>query len=136
MKTVILDGSNIVRNMYNTQNGLDFAKEQELADSLVRAVTYLNELDSWRVEIYFDGPKREIYRPSEMVEVFFSKYKAADDLIVNSTEELHEMCGQEVLIVTQDRQLGIRCQNYGAQIMSVRDFLSRCYDYIDEFARA
>ena len=136
MKTVILDGSNIVRNMYNTQNGLDFAKEQELADSLVRAVTYLNELDSWRVEIYFDGPKREIYRPSEMVEVFFSKYKAADDLIVNSTEELHEMCGQEVLIVTQDRQLGIRCQNYGAQIMSARDFLSRCHNCIEEFARA
>lgn len=136
MKTVILDGSNIIRNMYNTQQGLDFEKELILADSLVRAVTYLNELDEWRVEVYFDGPKREIYRPSEMVEVFFSKYKPADDLIVNSAEELHEMCGQEVLIVTQDRQLGIRCQNYGAKIISTRDFLSRCYDFIDDFARA
>ena len=136
MKTIILDGSNIVRNMYNTQNGLDFAKEQELADSLVRAVAYLNEPDAWRVEIYFDGPKREIYRPGELVEVFFSKHKKADDLIVNSAEELQEMSGQEVLIVTQDRQLGIRCQSYGAQILSARDFLSRCYDYIDEFARA
>ena len=136
MKTVILDGSNIIRSMYNTAHGLNFEKELVLADSLVRAVTYLNELDGWRVEIYFDGPKREIYRPNELVEVFFSKYKTADDLIVNSTEELHEMGGQEVLIVTQDRQLGIRCQNYGAQIMSARDFLNRCHDYIDEFASA
>ena len=136
MKTIILDGSNIVRNMYDTKNGLNFAKEQKLADSLIRAVAYLNEQDAWRVEIYFDGPKREIYRPGEMVEIFFSKYKKADDLIVNSAAELKDMSGQEVLIVTQDRQLSIRCQSYGAQVISARDFLSHCYDYIDEFAKA
>lgn len=136
MKTFLMDGSNIVRSMYSTQNGLDFAKEQELADSLVRAVARLIQKDPWRVEIYFDGPKREIYRPDERVEVFFSKYKKADDLIVNSAGELQEMCDQEVLVITQDRQLGIRCRSYGAQIMSARDFLSRCHNCIEEFARA
>ena len=136
MKTVILDGSNIVRSMYDTKTGIDFTKEGVLSDSLVRAMNSLNEDEPLRVEIYFDGPKRDVFRPSELVEVFFSKYKKADDLIVNSVEEIKDFYGSDVVVVTKDRELKDRCEVYGAHVMHTTDFLWRFRDFIDEFALA
>ena len=136
MKTIILDGSNIIRNMYNTQLGLDFDKEKLLADSLVRAISCLNENEALRVEIYFDGPKREIYHPKEPVSVFFSKKKKADDLIVNSVFETKDYLGGEVLVITTDNELINRCKIYGAQTMRTSDFLYRYYDAIEQFGQA
>ena len=137
MKTVILDGSNIIRTMYNTSFGINYEVEKILTDSLIRTVESLNgSTDPLRIEIYFDGPKREVYRPAEFVEIFFSKLKKADQLIVNATESLEEMGYQNVLVVTQDKDLGEECQYYGAEVMSAKDFLRRCQDFMEGFARA
>lgn len=140
MKTVILDGSNIIRSMYDTTNGLDFAKEKILTDSLVKAMEYLNEGgyangdEIYSVEIYFDGPTREVYRPNELVEVFFSKRKEADDLIVNSAYERTDKYGEKVLVITKDRALRDLCKECGAEVMHTRKFLSRCSGLINSFA--
>ena len=140
MKTVILDGSNIIRSMYNSHKGFDFAKEKVLSDSLVKAMEYLNEGgykygdEVYHMEIYFDGPTREVYRPSELVEVIFSKRKEADNLIVNSVYESTNSYGNQVLVVTRDNGLRDLCKECGAQVMHTYTFLSKCSDLIKSFA--
>lgn len=142
MKTVILDGSNIIRSMYNVSRGFDFAKEEVLANSLVKTMEYLKEgdfecgEDIYRVEVYFDGPTREVYRPNELVEVFFSKRKKADELIVNSVYENADTYGNEVLVITRDKGLRDLCEEYGARVMHTGDFLWKCRYLIDGFAVA
>lgn len=128
MKTIILDGNNIIRTYYmGPGNVFDFEREIELSNRLIQIASSSRQADS-RVEVYFDGPKRGIYSQDDLVEVLFSGAKKADDLIVNTVAELVENYRQEVIVVTQDHQLQERCKAYGAEIKTTFGFLSEFYD--------
>ena len=125
MKTIILDGSNIIRNLYNVQQEADFRLEKILSDNLMRMLQQLNSEEDIRVEVYFDGPKRDVFCMGGLVDVWFSKNKKADDLIVNSVQEITNCYGGEVLVVSQDKDLRDRCSRLGAHTMSAREFIQR-----------
>ena len=122
MQTVIIDGSNVIRGMYTVQEHPDFALEARLSDKLLAYLEKLNIDESKTIEIYFDGLKRYVYKPKN-VQVFFSKRKKADDLIVNSVNEHIDSYNNDVLLITQDRELINRCRNYGAEVQCTRSFL-------------
>lgn len=131
MKTKILDGSNIIRKFYmGNRTRFDFALEQQLASLLVQAMSFLREEDC-RVEIYFDGGKRDVWHGDELVEVLFSENKKADDLIVNTVADLVENYNQPVEVITQDRELRQRCTAYGAETMSTNRFLVHFSNYLN-----
>ena len=122
MQTIIIDGSNVVRGMYSIQNRPDFGLEAELTDKLLFYLEKFNIDQDRNIEIYFDGLKRYIYRPYN-VQVFFSKHKKADDLIINSVNEHIDNYKDKVLLITQDKELINKCRNYGAEIQYTYSFL-------------
>ena len=122
MQTIIIDGSNVVRGMYSIQNRPDFELEAQLTDKLLSYLEKFNIAQDRNIEIYFDGLKRYLYRPDN-VQVFFSKRKKADDLIVNSVNEHIDNYNDEVLLITQDKDLINKCRNYGAEVQYTYSFL-------------
>lgn len=131
MKTIILDGSNIIRRRYlSCGQNPDFSQEAPMESQLVQMMSQFRE-DGTRVEIYFDGPKRSTWHKDDCVEVFFSGHKKADDLIVNTVAELAENYGQEVAIITQDYQLQQRCKAYGADVITTHNFWQYCQNYYE-----
>ncbi len=133
MKTIIIDGSNVVRKLFRFTGKDDFATENKWSQRLIRAVSYFNRHNAYRIELYFDGPKRALPH-SNNVELHFSKYKKADDLIVNSVYETMQYSQTQPTVITQDRELIEKCKSYGALIQSVYAFLSNLDHTIMEYA--
>lgn len=129
MKNIIIDGSNIVRMVLPPVNNRpNYQEESFVADNLMKVAESLTYEDDARVEVHFDGPKRYIYRPEGAVDVSFSKHRDADDIIVNSVFDLAQYPQKEVIVITQDSELGKRCRNYGATTISGREFVCRFKD--------
>ena len=122
MQTIIVDGSNVVRGMYQVEQHLDYNREISLADVLIDYLQSLNTDASRIIEVYFDGCKRYISRP-QGVQVFFAAYKKADDLIVNAVYEYRTEYNNDVLLVTSDNALISRSRQYGANVQYTYAFL-------------
>lgn len=132
MKIIILDGSNLVRRHYLAPGQSPvFAKEVAQENTLAQLMSTFRD-EGTQIEIYFDGPKRPVWHQDNLVSVFFSKYKKADDLIVNAVAEHAAGYGNEVIVISQDRELQQRCQQYGATIITGNAFWNRhaaSYEY-------
>lgn len=128
MTNIIVDGSNVIRSVYHPTGKPDFALEASLADSLVY---YLQQfVDSGRsIECYFDGKKRYVARPKDM-SVFFSAYKPADKLILNSVFEHTQSYGHNVIVVTGDNEIIDKSRSYGADVQYTYDFLKGFIPYL------
>lgn len=120
--TLIIDGSNVVRTWLHLNGNINFAEENKFCEKFLHILQHLKESAACRIEVYFDGPKRTLARPEE-IDVIFSGAKKADDLIVNSVYELTQNYGAKVCVITQDKELMERCQNYGSFIKKAWHFL-------------
>lgn len=125
MKTLIIDGSNVVRIYLRLPVCKEnFDKESHMSEIMLQMLHLSNLYKEYHVEAYFDGGKRIIKHPNE-IDVIFSKGKKADDLIVNSVYEVCQNYRREALVITQDRNLIERCRQYGSRILRTVHFLEQ-----------
>jgi len=122
MTSLIIDGSNVVRSAYGLQGKPNFDLEARLANQLVLYLADLNTDISQTIECYFDGSKRNIYRPRGL-SVFFSAKHKADKLIVNSVYEHTQNYAHDVRVVTADNEIINASRACGAQVQYTYDFL-------------
>lgn len=131
LKSIIIDGSNVLRVMYKMKEEKE--KNYETEDKIIVFLySYLKQyiVDSYdKISLYLDGRKRKINVNSHPhIQLEFSKKKTADDLIVN---ELHLTVTQqptiekEVILITNDRNLIERCKEIlsNIKIISSNKFL-------------
>ena len=89
----------------------------------------LRSLDSLKipVQVFFDaqrftGTQHAIPRSSSFVSCRFIKSETADDAIVAG---LRQVQASEVTVVTDDRELRLRCRQLGANTVGVMRFMER-----------
>jgi predicted RNA-binding protein with PIN domain len=74
------------------------------------------------VTVIFDGQEGvDGWNRCHAVKVIFSTGETADDVIRKMVE--HSSRVKQMVVVTDDRALGVACRNYGAKIRSVDDFM-------------
>lgn len=84
-----------------------------------------------KITIVFDG--REEYSfcfnhalgVSSNISVVFSSNESADDKIISLVANAAN--AKIIILISDDRQLGRSVRSFGAAIMSVNDFLGKCY---------
>lgn len=131
IKSIIIDGSNVLRVMYKMKEEKE--KNYETEDKIIVFLySYLKQyiVDSYdKISLYLDGNKRKINVDSHPhIQLEFSKRKKADDLIVN---DLHLTVAQqpavrkEVILITNDRELIQRCKEIlsSVNVVSSNKFL-------------
>ena len=131
IKSIIIDGSNVLRVMYKMKEEKE--KNYETEDRIIVFLySHLKQyvVDSYdKISLYLDGKKKKINVYSHPdIQLEFSKGKKADDLIVN---DLHLTVNQqptikkEVLLITNDRELIQRCQKFlsSVKVVSSKEFL-------------
>lgn len=133
MKTIIIDGTNVVRRWFELHGNRDFVLEQKLSEHFLKIVSWLNRKNEYRVEVYFDGPKRVLQCGSNIT-ILFSKDKKADDLIVNSVYETVCAYKEKALVITQDNALMERCRQYGSYIKTASLFLREMQSALPQYA--
>ncbi|MBF0388269.1 MAG: NYN domain-containing protein [Candidatus Omnitrophica bacterium] len=120
-RQVLLDGYNVLQQM----PGLNSLKLEDGRRGLVRFVEANRPQGSYRnsLTIVFDG-KEDILggEASGEVRVLFSKGETADDLIKRMVESA--ALPADMVLVTDDRDLGYYCKAQGAQLWSVAQFLA------------
>jgi hypothetical protein len=116
IKSIIIDGSNVLRVMYKMKEEKE--KNYETEDRIIVFLySHLKQyvVDSYdKISLYLDGKKRKINVDSHPdIQLEFSKEKKADDLIVNDlylTVTQQPTIKKEVLLITNDGELIQRCQ--------------------------
>jgi hypothetical protein len=116
IKSIIIDGSNVLRVMYKMKEQKE--KNYETEDRIIVFLySHLKQyvVDSYdKISLYLDGKKRKINVDSHPdIQLEFSKEKKADDLIVNDlylTVTQQPTIKKEVLLITNDGELIQRCQ--------------------------
>ncbi len=121
-RQLLLDGYNVLRKIPQ------FA-ELSLEDgrkALVRLIQTNRPQGSDRNEVVvvFDGKEGVISLDFPVdVRVLFSKGETADDLIKRIVEE--SASARDIILVTDDRELGLFCRSLGAELWSVSRFRSQ-----------
>jgi hypothetical protein len=131
IKSILIDGSNVLRIMYKMKTEKD--KNYRTEDMLIKFLyEYLKQyiIESYdKISLFLDGKKRKINTSSHPhIQLEFSNGKPADDLIVNDlhiTVEQQPNIRKEVILITNDKGLISRCKNIfkNITIMSSDDFL-------------
>ncbi len=122
-RQVLLDGYNVLRKMPQ----LCDLKLEDGRRGLVRFLEANRPQGSSSqnsITIVFDG-KDDVWggESSAEVRVLFSKGESADDLIKQMVE--NSSCPGEIVLVTDDRDLGYYCKAQGSQLWSVAQFLAQ-----------
>jgi len=124
MRILLVDGTNLTRIM-NNYKVRPFAEEDAASAVLISQIDKANATYAWKKEIFFDGRKRKIAKDSYTTDIFYGKGKKADELIVNTVAEYFlNYKPEEIIVVTSDRDLGRRCEFYGAQVVKSENFLT------------
>ena len=123
MKILLVDGSNVVRSAAN-HTVRSFEEERKDSEMLISLLNRADSLSAFKIEVYFDGPKRRLEKEGNM-DIFFSKYKKADENIVNAAASYkRDYKADTVFVVTSDRELGERCRAYGAIVVKSETLLN------------
>ena len=121
-RQVLLDGYNVLQQM----PALSGLKLEDGRRGLVRFLEANRPQGSFRnsVTIVFDG-KDDIWGDdsTSLVRVLFSHGETADDQIKRMVKDAASP--GEIVLVTDDRDLGYFCRTHGAQIWSVAQFLAQ-----------
>jgi predicted RNA-binding protein with PIN domain len=118
----ILDGYNIIKQI----PPLKLKSLKSSRDSLTRFIERYRPQGSQRnkITIVFDGHKDVVsYESHYPVDVFFTKGETADDRIRKMVQ--HSKNAKGIVVVTDDRELGLLVRSMGARVISVEDFLGR-----------
>lgn len=128
MPIIIIDGSNVVRMGVNNVR-FNYDLEQVKENEFISILNKSNATYSIKKEVYFDGPNRKIVNDNDLTDILFSKYKKADDLIVNAVaEHSQNYLSTEIIVVTSDTNLQQRCLQYNAYIVNSKDFIENWLD--------
>lgn len=123
-KTFIIDGSNVIRTLLHMHGNLDFKKENKFSKIFLNLLDKFNDQKNYYLEVYFDGPKRDIRSQRDLINILFSNHKQADDLIVNSVYDIVQNYQGDVCVVTEDQNLIKRCHKYGAKTLQAWSFFN------------
>jgi predicted RNA-binding protein with PIN domain len=130
MQTIIIDGSNVVRQIMGYERGLKWKYLREVDNK--RSTYFLHCLTRWAyrsqfgdlVRVFFDGAYRAITprRQRHTLGVEFAVGQSADNLIVREVQALADSgrC-EKITVVTADRMLGEIVAAIGAAVMSPED---------------
>lgn len=130
MQILLVDGSNVVRYKRESSEFRTYI-EEERSNMLLKRINDLNKGGEIKIEIYFDGPYRKLINESILTDLFFSKYKKADNLIVNAIYSYRDMgLEDDIFVVSSDNLLCKLCEQYQAKIIKTPEFL-RKIDFID-----
>ncbi len=117
----VLDGYNILKQV----SRISKRKLKEGRTDFIRMLDESSRLKKQRVSLVFDGfPEIEGPRLKfrEGFEVKFSRKISADDKIKSLVEQ-SKLPG-EIVVVSDDREIGFFTKSLGAKVISVEDFLS------------
>jgi len=121
---IIIDGYNLLRNIYHKEKG----KLEKQRDLFIRQLGIYRNKKGNDLIVVFDGglfghATREIR--SGVVIIFSGQKASADDWIFNYVQNNPN---EELLLVTYDRQLKDRCKRFGADSLGVNEFYSILQD--------
>ncbi|HBL18380.1 MAG: hypothetical protein A2X36_14580 [Elusimicrobia bacterium GWA2_69_24] len=127
MRNYLVDGTNAAR-----RGGFDprfpqveQGRTQDLLEKWSRLAEPLN--GRIRIEVFFDGPRREVGSFSPPVFVRFPTDQSADDAILGSARRLLNE-GKGAVVVTADGALAREAEDEGARVLSVSAFEQRLRD--------
>lgn len=115
---IIIDGYNLLRNIFHKEKG----RLDKQRDELIRQLSYYKRKKKHEIVVVFDGgllnhATREIKKG--VVVVFSGRGESADDWIFEYVERNKN---KELLLITHDKQLIDRCMEFGADALGVKDF--------------
>ena len=97
MRTVILDGENVLRAL-GLVRGTDLTRAEEFLQKLEMAAA----ANDWEVSVIFDGPQRYLPRESGLMVVRYAPPgKTADTVIEAMVYQAQDRAG--IVVVTRDR---------------------------------
>lgn len=119
---LLLDGYNVLRKV----NRFADLSLEDGRGALVRFVQETRPQGSHRnsITIVFDGREDVVSLGSPAdVRVLFSRGESADDVIKRLVQE--SSSPRDIVLVTEDRDLGYFCRSLGAQIWTVTQFMAQ-----------
>ncbi|MBI5244876.1 MAG: NYN domain-containing protein [Elusimicrobia bacterium] len=123
MRTYLVDGSNAVRG-----DGFDprfpAVEDERAREWLARIDSLAAALPGIRVEVFFDGPRREMGGAFHALGVRFPVEGGADEMILGSARMLASS-GRSAVVVTKDGSLADEVRHEGARVMDFDEFESR-----------
>ncbi|MBD3231090.1 hypothetical protein GF322_00345 [Candidatus Dependentiae bacterium] len=117
---VIVDGYNLLRAVFYKVKGKLTEQRNHFIKQLGHYKSKKNEINE--IIIVFDGgyfrhATREIH--NGVVTIFAGQKSSADDWIINYIKKNKQY---QILLVSRDRQLISKCENYGADAIDVEEF--------------
>ena len=125
---IIIDGYNLLRNIFHKEKG----KLDRQRGELIRQLSYYKRKKEHEIVVVFDGgffnhATREIKKG--VIVVFSGRRASADDWIFEYVERNK---GKELLLITHDKQLIDRCKKFGTDALGVKDFYDLLQDSLLE----
>ena len=125
----IIDGYNVIKQVPAWSN----CELKEARDSFLKFIQINKIAGSVRnkITVVFDGKNNYAFSSSSrvqlsresVIDIVFSKSITADEQIIEIIKLIKNP--RNVVLVSDDKQLRISGRSYGAQLMSVADFLKR-----------
>jgi predicted RNA-binding protein with PIN domain len=123
-KKYLIDGYNLIFT-----SGKIFLKKgktlKDARENLVKKISKYIRGKNVKAIVFFDGEKEDLPYWKENwwdVEVIFSKAKSADEEIISYLQnEKVKNC----VVVSNDRELGIKCKKTGTELITVKSFLNK-----------
>jgi predicted RNA-binding protein with PIN domain len=117
----LVDAYNLLFRTLKKQRSLEKSRQQ-MIEELNGAISYLN----LQVTLVFDGAEEHLSHSSrrhyDAIElVYTSKGKTADEYI--SEEVIHARSASQITVVTNDRELSMRCRSHRAKILTIDEFI-------------
>lgn len=119
MLQFIIDGYNLVHKIFEIKDSsapcselLFFLHKNKLTGSLKN-----------KVLVVFDGGKPPYQINNFHYKILFSYEQTADDLIINKIKQFENK--KQIIVVTDDRELGYRAKSLQAQTCSVDKFMAK-----------
>lgn len=118
----LVDAYNLLFRTLKRRGSLE-KNRQQLIEELNDAVSHL----SLQLTLVFDGAEEHLPYPSrghfDAIElVYTSKNKTADEYI--SDEVIHSKSPSQITVVTNDRELSIRCRSHLAKTLTIDEFIA------------
>ena len=117
---------------YNVMKKVPDLSQRRLEDGRAGLIRFIRERrpqgsDRNGITVVFDGQEDVVgvVEPATDVRVVFSRGMSADDHIREWVE--HAPDPQNIICVTDDRELALACRHRGARIWSVDEFISKGY---------
>jgi predicted RNA-binding protein with PIN domain len=109
------DGNNLIG-----QSAAAARSDSQTRHAFLSALTSYHRSGGGRFLVYFDGDDPKQTAPPPGVAVRYSAPLSSDEAILQRLREIQN--ASEVIIVTNDRELAMRCRNEGAAVMDWPEF--------------